>query len=281
MLKLSIKEAESFRNQLRDAREKAQKDAEAFRDVAFALERLGGFLMRRHMGKQERGNVGLGRYRPFILELATHSPLFYALAGGRSTAHVSFVQLYELVLQARNSRMHGGPKVRHATKHAIDLALVLENALMKSCGEATLSARDFMVRNPICAEMWQPLSWIRQTMLENSFSSLPVDTGSEGKPAWKLVCETAAAHFLQRQVGEFVGILDQSLGEAAKSKGGTPGQAGDYIELVERAETVQADAPVQEVISRWTRQYALPVLVTRDGTEAAELLGILTPYDLL
>ena len=29
---------------------------------------------------------------------------------------------------------------------------------------------DFMVRNPVCASMWQPLSFIRQSMLVNSFS---------------------------------------------------------------------------------------------------------------
>lgn len=281
MLKLGNNEAESLRNGLRDARQKAQKDAEAFDAVVFELERLGRFLMHRHIGKRDGGNLGLGKYRPFILELAAHSPFFCVLAASKRASHVSFVQSYEEVLQARNSQMHGGPRARHATQHAIRLALVLEDALTKSCGESSLTARDLMVRNPLCAEVWQPLSWIRQTMLENSFSSLPVNVGSATKRAWKLVCETAVARFLQHRMDGRGSLLDESLGAAAKAEGCEDGHPGNYVRLLEKAASVHPAAPLKEAMSKWTRQYALPVLVTADGAESAELLGILTPYDLL
>src|SRR6266481_94424 len=124
MRKLSKDVALNFRDQLRDARFKAQKDAEAFEEVLFVVERLGCYL------RDEQGD--LGRYRPFLVELAAFSPLFCAVAGS-CRIHTPFPQLYDVVRQARNGRMHEGATGRHATSHAVEVALVLEDALMKSC----------------------------------------------------------------------------------------------------------------------------------------------------
>ena len=52
---------------------------------------------------------------------------------------------------------------------------------------------DFMVRDPVCAHLWQPISLIRQRMLTNSFSCLPVQNEEE---QWCLVSDLQIAMYL-------------------------------------------------------------------------------------
>lgn len=58
---LNKDEALFFRDQLREARFKAQQDAEAFEEIVFVLERLGCFLT----GKP----FGLGRFKEPIMKI--------------------------------------------------------------------------------------------------------------------------------------------------------------------------------------------------------------------
>jgi len=136
----------NFRDQLRDARVKAQKDAEDFEEIVFVLERLGTIL--------SEALVGLGKKAPSIFSVASDSPLFSEIPDAWRELHTPFAKLYDLVRQARNDAMHEGAAARYATGHAIEVSLVLENALMNGYDKVS----DFMVRNPICAAMWQPLS---------------------------------------------------------------------------------------------------------------------------
>jgi hypothetical protein len=68
---------------------------------------------------------------------------------------------------ARNETLHQGAFARPLTKHAIELAIILEDALSQQVNQVVM---DFMVRNPLCAELWKPIGFIRQQMLANSFS---------------------------------------------------------------------------------------------------------------
>ena len=182
-----------------------------------------------------------------------------------------FEKLYDFVRQARNDAMHEGAAARHATTHAIELSIVLENALMNGYDKVG----DFMVRNPVCAALWQPLSFIRQTMLVTSFSYLPVKAGTETKPVWQLVSDKAAARYLRlRTIGvPLRDLLVQPLEQAIK--GG--------IKLL-TARTCNATDPVNTVLEKWDalsdrESDGQMVLVTRGNS--VELLGILMPYDLL
>lgn len=261
MRKLSKDIALNFRDQLREARFKAQKDTEAFGEVLFSVERLGCYL------REEQGT--LGKYRPFIIELATWSPLFNGARHACREMHIPFPQLYDLVNEARNGAMHDGARVRYATSHAVELALVLEDSLMNTYDRAgDFKVSDFMVRNPVCAAMWQPLSFIRQTMLVNSFSCLPVNAGADPKPAWHLVSATAVAQYLKLSSNgvPLRDLVVQSLEEATK---------GDGLKLVQ-ARTCRATDAVKTVMAGWDGQ---PVLVMHGETQ--DVLGILTPYDLL
>jgi hypothetical protein len=244
-----------FRDQLREARLKAQADAEAFEEIVFVLERLGCYLM------EEQGD--LGKYKEFVIGLASRSPLFHSVPDAYRDLHIPFPILYDRVRRARNEAMHGGAAARYATAHAVELALVLEDALMNSYDKIS----DFMVRNVICAEMWQPLSFIRQTMLASSFSCLPVKAAHDAKPLWELVSDKALAQYLRcgSNGGLSKDLLLQPLKEA---------KANGIILPVAR--TYGAIDQVRDVLAGWDGQ---PVLVVRQNT--GDLLGILTPYDLL
>ncbi len=54
-----------------------------------------------------------------------------------------------------------------------------------------------MVRNAVCAFPWQPISLARQTMLENSFSYLPIMVKEKGCDVWKLISDHSIAVFLR------------------------------------------------------------------------------------
>ncbi len=84
MKDLSHDERIYFRNQLREARAIALRDAEAFHGVLFAIERLGSHLA---------GKIGdLGKYECCIEQLASNSALFLEdlPSDSRSNWHVPF-----------------------------------------------------------------------------------------------------------------------------------------------------------------------------------------------
>jgi hypothetical protein len=161
-----------FRNQFRQARALTLRDAEAFDEIIFVVERMGMFLTR---------TVGtLNGYKPaLVTEAERSSALALEVPAPCAQLHIPFPELYDLVQDGRNWAMHQGAFARHLTNHATKLAIVLEDGLMNGCDKV----RDFMVQNPVCAEMWQPLSFIRQRMLESSFSFLPVNLTQNGPPA--------------------------------------------------------------------------------------------------
>ena len=135
-----------FAGQLRSAREAALKDAEAFDGIVHAIERLGSYLL------EKEGD--LGKYREKLEPEARRSALAEALPCRYRSLLTPFSDLYEIVRSARNDALHQGAVARHLTRHAIDLALILEDAL-RTFDEKLAS--DFMVRNPICVELWQPI----------------------------------------------------------------------------------------------------------------------------
>jgi predicted transcriptional regulator len=225
----------AFRDQLRDARAQAINDAEAYDELLFAFERLGSFLT---------GKI---------------APLAEDFSAEQRECHVPADQLFEQVREARNDALHYGAFARRLTAHAIQLGIVLEDALM---APATVAA-DLMVRNPVCACLWQPVSYVRQQMLANSFSYLPVLSSGE----WCLVSDLSVAKYLREA---------QTPAEK-KRRLATPLRTAiaEGLEL-ETAECFYADTPVTDIVQRINHH---PALVCRK--EETELVGILTAFDLL
>jgi CBS domain-containing protein len=244
-----------FRNQFRHARALVLRDAEAFDEIIFVVERMGMFLDPR---------VGtLKGFQRKIESEAHRSPLASEVPGKQPQLHIPFKELYDLVEDGRNWAMHQGAVARHLTGHATKLAIVLEDALMHGYD----MVRDFMVQNPVCAELWQPLSLIRQTMLENYFSFLPVNCGPEAAPAWKLVSDLDVARYLRAGRARNLRLVDTLL--HAQECGGIKLRVHNCCKPEDSASTALKDSE------------ELPILVTDTGKAAGRLLGIVTTFDLL
>jgi hypothetical protein len=243
-----------FRDELRVARAAALRDAEAFHAIVLVLERLGGYLE-----AAPRGNLGIFRDR--IAEVACRSPMSVEVPSLLPEFHSQFITQYEMVREARNAAFHEGALARHLTVTAVQLSLVLEEALM----HGYLSVGHFMVRNPVCAYLWQPLSFVRQTMLVNSFSFLPVPVNVNGATVWKLVSDLRLAQYLRKDGAVSKERLVHKLQEALDSH---------QMELLP-APTCSPDEKLEAVL----RSEGLPTLVLSSLNR--ELLGIVTPFDLL
>lgn len=243
-----------FRDELRVARAAALRDAEAFHAIVLVLERLGGYLEATPRGS-------LGAFRDKIAEVASRSPMAVEVPSLIPEFHSQFTTQYEMVREARNAALHEGALARHLTVNAVQLSLVLEEALM----QGYLSVGHFMVRNLACAYLWQPLSFVRQTMLVNSFSFLPVPVKEDGKTVWKLASDLRLARYLRTNGVVARERLVHKLQEALDS-----GQ----MELLP-APTCGPDEKLEAVL----RTDGLPTLVLSSASR--ELLGIVTPFDLL
>lgn len=191
-----------FRDRLRDARAAAFQDAEAFDEIIVVIERLGAMLV----GPKN----GLGEYQPAITKLASDSPMAKVPDEWKGL-HLPFTSLFNAVRIRRNEAFHTGAVARHLTHQAVILALILEESLMHGFNHVC----DFMVTNPVCAELWQPLSFIRQNMLVNSFSYLPV---KDEAGHWKIVSDCVLADYFRRTPSEQRSRLSETLLEAVRKK---------------------------------------------------------------
>lgn len=245
-----------FRDEFRRARAEALADAEAFDEIIIVLERLGAEL--------QGPRNGLAKYEEKITKLARASPMAFEIPGKWHALHPSFTDLYNAVRIRRNEAIHAGAVARHLTQHAVILSLILEEAIMSDPGFRYV--RDFMVTGPVCAELWQPLSFLRQKMLQNSFSYLPLKIVANDQEQWRLVSDRALAKYLREPAGAHRARLAQKLSEAL-----APGKL-----QLEKPQTAKGEDEIATVIKHLD---GLPILVT-DGT-TSNLVGILTAYDLL
>ena len=251
---LSPEQSLYFRDEFRRARAAAVRDAEAWHAVVVGVERLVAVVA---PGKT------LNQAAAHVCAVAAPSPLATEIPAAFRAAHTPFDVLYHLVRNARNAALHEGAFARRLTRHAIELCLVLEHALTPMSDRVS----DYMVRDPVIAELWQPVSFVRQTMLVNSFSYLPVAPSAE-ETEWRLVSDLAVARYIRG---------DGSTGQAARLA--TPlAQAIATGGLTRHeAHVCRPDASITAVVRDVSSER--PVLVVAaDGTR---LLGILTPFDLL
>ncbi len=241
-----------FSEQLREARENAIRDSEAFDGIIHAVERLGSFLA----PDLEMHRRNLGGYKSAIQERVTGSALAEDIPRGWPGLHTPFSRLYDLVTQARNDAVHQGAFARRLTGHAIELSLMLEDALRRSMDNQTVG--DYMVRNPVCAELWQPVSFVRQQMLANSFSFMPVMREN----GWHLVSDLDLIRHLRTKKRE-KGLVDALR---------------DLEENLCAAVLCTVDTVLKDAVTELGNSQR-PLLVHRAGEQS--LIGIVTPFDLL
>jgi hypothetical protein len=246
--------AHFFLTQFRNARAAALSDAEGYQEILFSVERLGSFLT---------GYIGaLGPYGPAITKIAERSALAQDIPGQWRDLHIPFPRLYEMVAHARNDALHQGAFARNLTAHATQLALVIEDALMNEMTQVA----DYMVRDPICAQPWHPISFIRQQMLASSFSFLPVLFSCDGTSTWYLISDHKLATYLAHREKRKQRLATR-LDEAVKTDG---------VQL-EEAKLCFVDEAIEEALKRFTGS---PLLV-RHRQYPDQIVGIITAFDLL
>jgi len=226
---------------------------------------LSAYFVDTTLGSHLLKKIGdLDQYRTQIVAIAEPSPMASQIPAEIPGWHTPFEVKYEIVRKARNSALHEGALARHLTANAVELSLVLEEAIMSEHDRV----RDFMVTNPVCAHTWQPLSFVRQTMLVNSFSYLPVRIDEAGNIAWRLVSDFNLARYLRSATtsGDARKRLAQQLGRAVEL---------GKVKLLP-TKTLRPEDNIQEAL---LEAEGLPAVVP--SPDGKDLIGILTPFDLL
>jgi CBS domain-containing protein len=233
-------------SRLRDARALVLRDAESFHQAAMSLERIGQVLS----GKVRHG---LGAYESELLELA--------LADERPESN-GVARLFETVREARNMAVHEGAWARHLSTRLVELLLILEQAIIAKMK----CAEDIMVQQPVVAETWHLISHVRQAMLANSFSNLPVLVNNR----WHIVTDLMVMRFLRGAANreDRNHRLSTPLGTAIEDRTIAPSEAKCFSRETKLADL---DAAMDQGL----------VLITDGNSSALRLVGILSPFDLL
>jgi hypothetical protein len=260
--RLSAEEALHFRDQFRDARLVALKDAEAFHEILFTLERLGYVL-----AGEERN---LSKYKAKIEVEANDSTLAVEVPTDHREWHTPFSELYELVRIGRNDALHQGAFARNLTMHATQLALILEDAFTD---KAIPKIGDFMVRGPICALPWQPISFVRQQMLANSFSYLPMQWQTEHRTTWKLVSDFHVARYLRLSGNPSGNERKRRLAKTVQNA------VDEGLLVLDDATSCASNTMVEDAMPHFSGD-GRPLLV-HHPKDPGRLMGIVTAYDLL
>ncbi len=257
-----------FINQLKEARLEALKDAEGYQKILHVVEKMGSYMT---------GEIrGLNYYRKRIEEVASESPYATEIPYKCQAWHTPFNKLYELVRQSRNDAMHQGVVARHLTRSLVLMALVLEDA-MKENGKVK-NITDVMIRDVVTAELWQPISFVRQQMLVNSFTHLPLFYKGE----WKLISDYAIVMYISVDSNnEHKKRLIHSVGEAIDNE--LLLEDGIIIDLAKDGSIKSASKKdinvnplgISEIINQ---SEGKPILVT-EGRKL--LIGLITPFDML
>lgn len=256
-----------FRDLLRDARAKALSNSESFQDILFSLEKMGMFLLKKRAEQdtkhkkdsQKSSAFNLRNYKCEIEKLIS------------SSNSIQFSELYDIVRDARNDAMHQGAYARHLTDNCVRLALIIEDALMSNCDR---KVDNYMVRNVVQAFPWQPMSFVRQQMLSNSFSYMPIllrkNNEDKNEREWVFISDNHLAIYLtgSKQVRheKLVRTVKEAIDESPFSNSSI------------KAEICKPDDRVDDILAKM--ENGKPVIVI-DGEDIERIVGIVTAFDLI
>jgi CBS domain-containing protein len=129
--------------------------------------------------------------------------------------------------------------------------------------------RDFMVHDPMVALSWQPISFVREQMLTNGYSFIPIQLLRKSRSYWGLISEYAIAKYLRHDQDEKERKrrLTATVDQAIKSEG---------LEIAE-AEVCSPTDSIYDVLRRLNN---MPILVI-DASHPDKLIGIVTAFDFM
>jgi hypothetical protein len=245
-----------FLQSLREAIQAVLRDAEAGERIIFVLEKFGSLACRKQ--------AALGEYRAWLHRVADQSPYSKEVPKAWPCLHSPFGRLLDSLIEARNDAMHQGVGARRLSTHAVRVALTIEDAIVGTA----MKVCDIMVRNPVCAELWQPVSFVREKMLAESFSFLAILANRE----WLLLSDFTIARFMRRT------DIQMDRKERLILSLGTALERG-LIELTNPI-LVVSSTPLGELGPQISSVPAL-VIEPTSTSDAPRLMGIVTAFDLL
>lgn len=159
------------------------------------------------------------------------------------------------VREQRNDYAHEGTAARRLARHAAEVAIRLERALLKAETEGKpAEMRDVMITPVICAEAWQTLAHVRRVMLLHEFTILPYRANGQ----WKFI---GAEHVVKALCKDGKGIRSMTVKAAVD----------DGILKCDCANIAGTQVQVDRC------NPATTLVVTDKGDPA----GLVTPFDLL
>ena len=171
--------------------------------------------------------------------------------------------------------MHKGFAARDLTSDAVRVATILEDALRVKW--ETFEAADVMTPNPVVASGWRTFGMVRDAMVENAFSHIPIFWNGE----WRAISERRVA-----------GLVQDARAHASRPDlrnvrlDGQVAEAPEWGSLVDKL-LARAKVPVvrmDELVNSLSFDSGC-VLVVRaldgDDSGADELVGIITPADVM
>jgi len=181
-----------------------------------------------------------------------------------------FETLKKLVCRGRNDSVHIGATARTLTRNAVRLSLLIEDALMDDVDDVSADRNricDYMTPHPVCAEVWQQVGLVRQTMMEHQFDYLPIRIGED----WRVLTSLGIARFLAGTDKERKKRLHSRIGSAleCKTRPLKCSKARVVCAEVSPARAIKQTKPGQ------------PILVVRCIEGKDRLEGIVTAFDLL
>ena len=182
-------------------------------------------------------------------------------------------RLYDLVRDARNDIAHTGTEAVLAETRTMALAGVLLEALLGVAGEDNVTRlAEVMVANPVCVHRWQTVADVRRTMLATDYTELPLAAGAaDGR--WLTVTAEGLSKYLGPDRKDRKDRMGKTVQEAIDEE-------QRPLPLC-RHRTASAETPVSDVWEGASEGPSLPVMVTRERTGDAELVGMVTAFDLL
>ena len=238
----------AFRS-LRAARYRMLADSEAVLEAIQTLERVTGFNY--ETAQPIAGNLhdrlhSLGKFLDPVLS---------------KDERIDYSRLARVARENRNTQVHEGAKARNTNRILLNLFLLLEDAFLRMMSPIV---KTYMVTEVMTAEQWQPLKHVRQRMLENSFTWMPILLNGK----WCFIGDFAIFEVLK----------DLSTNER-KNKLNLP-----LIDFQDRSmftETRWTD-PTEEIANLKFSAASVPYLVRPEKESPSEqICGIITSFDLL
>lgn len=247
-----------LRKRLQKARYQVLEDGENWLGIAQAIEAVG-----KAIAKKDKYRSGLGslkeELRKFVKKRHPTTDQRKKEAE-RGPLESTFENLLEEVIEARNDEAHTGAAARAAARIATVVGIYLEDTLMAASGAEKDGVKAYIQEQVVRAYTWQRLGECRRRMLTHSFSYLPVQIKNEIKNEWKMLSDADLAEYLVVKGSD---ARKETVEEAIKN--------GLNLE----------DAV--EVKSIYCKEKALKKMKGKAAVviKNKELLGIITPFDLL